>query len=84
MFLSLTVGPTGTEILPLLPCCCSFSAERDFPAKSNPKIEKNSNGDGILQIIYRWKALTEENSLKQLFWKMVYCTSLALEEKRIG
>jgi hypothetical protein len=47
-------------------------------------MEKNTNGDGILQIIYRWKALTKKNSLKQLFLKMVHCTSLASEGKKIG
>jgi hypothetical protein len=41
-------------------------------------------GNENLQIIYRWKALTKESSLKQLFLKMVYCTSLTSEEKEIG
>jgi hypothetical protein len=44
----------------------------------------NSNGDKNLQSLYRWKALDEENPLKQLIFKMVYCVSLALEKKGIG
>jgi hypothetical protein len=59
----------------LPPCWPEFSIE------NKPKMEKNSNGDGILQIIYRWKALTEENPLKQFILKMVHCTSLASEVK---
>jgi hypothetical protein len=47
-------------------------------------MENNSNGNEKLQIIYRWKDLTKENSLKQLFLKMERCTSLASEEKKIG
>jgi hypothetical protein len=47
-------------------------------------MENNSNGNEKLQIIYRWKALTKENPLKQLFLKMVHFTSLASEEKEIG
>jgi hypothetical protein len=47
-------------------------------------MENGSNGNEKLQIIYRWKALTEENLLKQLFLNMMHCTSLASEEKRIG
>jgi hypothetical protein len=81
---SLPLDPTKTENhLPL--CCCHlFSAERDFPAKSNPKMEKYSNGDGILQIIYRWKALTEENPLKQFILNMEHCTTLASKGKGFG
>jgi hypothetical protein len=47
-------------------------------------MENGSNGNEKLQIIYRWKALTKENPLKQLFLRMENCTSLALEEKEIG
>jgi hypothetical protein len=47
-------------------------------------MENGSNSDENLQIIYRWKALTKENSLKQLFLKIMHCTSLASEEKEIG
>jgi hypothetical protein len=83
-FPSLPLDPTKTENhLPL--CCCHLlSAERDFPAKLNPKMEKHSNGDGILQIIYRWKALGEENMLEQLFSSLVYCTPLASRKKELG
>jgi hypothetical protein len=35
-------------------------------------MEKGSNGDEKLQIIYRWKALSEENILEQFF--SVSCT----------
>jgi hypothetical protein len=47
-------------------------------------MENGSNGNEKLQIIYRWKALTEENPLKQFILKMEHCTSLASEEKKIG
>jgi hypothetical protein len=47
-------------------------------------MENGSNGNEKLQIIYRWKALTEENPLEQLILKMKHCTSLASEEKEIG
>jgi hypothetical protein len=47
-------------------------------------MENNLNGNEKLQIIYRWKTLTKENSLKQLFLKIMHCTSLASEEKEIG
>jgi hypothetical protein len=46
-------------------------------------MEKNSNGDGILQTIYHWRALDEENPLKQLIFKMVHYVSLTLEKKGI-
>jgi hypothetical protein len=46
-------------------------------------MEKNSNGDEILQTIYRWKALDEENPLKQLIFKMVNYVLLTLEMKGI-
>jgi hypothetical protein len=81
MFLSLTVGPTGTATLPLLPCCCSSSAEPDFQQKNKPKMENGSNGNEKMQIIYRWKALTEENPLKQFILKMEHYITLASEEK---
>jgi hypothetical protein len=61
----------------LPPCWPEFSTENKL------KMEKNSNGDGILQIIYRWKALTEENSLKQLVSEMIFCASLASRKKRV-
>jgi hypothetical protein len=35
-----------------------------FNRKNKPKMENGSNGNEKLQIIYRWKALTKENSLK--------------------
>jgi hypothetical protein len=44
-------------------------------------MKKGSNGDEKLQIIYRWKALTEENLLKQFILKMEHCKTLASEEK---
>jgi hypothetical protein len=37
----------------------------------------------ILQIIYRWKALTEENPLEQLILKMVHWVSLTSKGKRV-
>jgi hypothetical protein len=42
---------------------------------------KDSNDNGKLQIIYRWKAPTEEKPLKQFILKMEHCTILALEDK---
>jgi hypothetical protein len=45
---------------------------------------KNSNGNRILQIIYRWKALIKEKSERQLVLKMIHCASLASREKKIG
>jgi hypothetical protein len=76
--------PQGQNLIPyplvrITSCWPEFSTE-----KNKSKMERNSNGDGILQIIYRWKDLTEENSLKQLISKMEHCTSLALKEKEIG
>jgi hypothetical protein len=47
-------------------------------------MRKSSNGDENLQMIYHWKALTEENSLKQLVLKMVCYASLASRKKGIG
>jgi hypothetical protein len=58
--------------LPVLP---------DFLDRSNPKMEEQSIGYGILQIIRRWKALNEENILEQLIFSLVSCESLALEMK---
>jgi hypothetical protein len=50
---------------PSLPAAAAISSPlTGFWAENKSKMEKNSNGDQILQIIYRWKALTEKNSLK--------------------
>jgi hypothetical protein len=46
-------------------------------------MEKNSNGDGILQIIYRWKALSKENILEQFIFGFMHCESLAFKGKEI-
>jgi hypothetical protein len=68
----------------LLPCCCDFpSAEHDFSTENKWKMEKGSNGDEKLQIIYRWKALGEENILEQFIFGFIHCASLASEEKGI-
>jgi hypothetical protein len=45
---------------------------------------KDSNDNEKLQIIYRWKALTEENPLKQFILKMDHCTTLASKGKGFG
>jgi hypothetical protein len=47
-------------------------------------MEKHSNGDRILQIIYRWKALTEENPLKQFILNIEHCTTLASKGEGFG
>jgi hypothetical protein len=49
-----------------LPCCDLFLFNSIFlTEKKQLKMEKGSIGYGILQMIYRWKALDEENSMKQ-------------------
>jgi hypothetical protein len=47
-------------------------------------MKNGSNGNEKLQIIYRWKALTEENPLKQFILKMEHCTTLASKGKGFG
>jgi hypothetical protein len=84
MFISLSLGPTWTKIGPSPLALFFFSTYSIFFNKSKWKMVKGSNGNEKLQIIYRWKALTKKSSLKQLFSKMVYYTSLASEEKEIG
>jgi hypothetical protein len=37
-----------------------------------------------LQIIYRWKALSEENILEQFIFGFMHCESLAFKEKELG
>jgi hypothetical protein len=46
-------------------------------------LKKGPNSDEILQIIYRWKALSEENILEQFIFGFIHCASLASEEKGI-
>jgi hypothetical protein len=84
MFISLLSGPTWTEIGPSPLALFFFSAYSIFFNKSKWKMVKGSNGNGKLQLIYRWKALTEKNPLKQVILKIVHCTSLASAEKGIG
>jgi hypothetical protein len=55
-----------------------------FNRKNKLKMENGSNGNEKLQIIYRWKALTEENPLKQFILKMEHCTTLASKGKGFG
>jgi hypothetical protein len=85
-FLSISLSVTGPHkdrnITPL-PCCDFLPSDPIFEQKYNSKMEYSSNGNKKLQIIYRWKTLIKENPLKQLFLKMVHCTSLALEGKEI-
>jgi hypothetical protein len=47
-------------------------------------MKKGTNDDEKLQIIYRWKALSEENILEQFIFGLVHCKSLILKGKEIG
>jgi hypothetical protein len=47
-------------------------------------MEKGSNGNENLQVIYRWKALGKENTLGQFISGFKYCTSLASKGKEFG
>jgi hypothetical protein len=47
-------------------------------------MENGSNDNEKLQIIYRWKALTEENPIKQFILKMEHCITLASKGKGFG
>jgi hypothetical protein len=70
-------GPTKTEdpssllvqITPLLTRSLN---------KIKLEMEEYSIGYEILQIIRRWKALDEENTLEQLIFSLVSCESLTL------
>jgi hypothetical protein len=64
IFISLSLGPTWTEIRPPPLTLFFFSAYSIFFNKNKWKMVKGSNSNGKLQLIYRWKALTEENPLK--------------------
>jgi hypothetical protein len=55
-----------------------------FNRRNKPKMENRSNDNEKLQIIYRWKALTENNPLKQFILKMDHCTILASKGKGFG
>jgi hypothetical protein len=52
-----------------------------FWDRNNPRMEEQSISYGILQMIYRWKALGEKNMLEQFIFSIVYCASLAWEMK---
>jgi hypothetical protein len=82
--LSLTLGPTWTKIGPSPLALFFFSAKLIFFNKNKWKMVKCSNGNEKLQIIYRWKAIDEENTLEQFIFSLVHCKSLALKEKEIG
>jgi hypothetical protein len=83
-FLSLQLGPTGQSPPLSSPMRVLLFYYSIFFNSIQSKMGYNSNGDENLQSLYRWKALDEENPLKQLIFKMVYCVSLALEKKGIG
>jgi hypothetical protein len=83
-FLPLPRDPTETEDATFFPIASYPFADSISSRKQIGKMEESSIGNEILQTIYRWKALDEENPLKQLIFKMVYCVSLALEKKGIG
>jgi hypothetical protein len=79
---SLALGSTMAGIWPSSLLYSSSLCWFDFLQQhSTENGKKWSNGDEKLQVIYRWKALTEENPLKQLILKMEHCTSLAFKEK---
>jgi hypothetical protein len=68
-------------MLPFFPVASSSPLTR-FSDKNSSKMEKTSIGYENWQIIYRWKALDEENTLGQFIFGLVHYKSLASKGKR--
>jgi hypothetical protein len=75
-------GPHRSENPFSFPGATSFPLPTRFSNRIKPEMEKTPIDYENWQIIYRWKALGEENTLEQFIFNLMHCASLALKRKK--